>query len=87
MVAAALKPRDVVLPLSLAPRGLRRVEAAAYIGVSPSSFDAMIADGVMPKPKRWGARVIWDRHMLDEYFSAIPSEDDKPKRSAWDEVA
>lgn len=87
MTAAALKPRDYALPPSLAPRGLRRVEAAAYIGVSPSSFDAMIAEGVMPKPKRWGGRVIWDRHMLDEFFAAMPCDDDKPKRSAWDDVA
>ncbi len=45
----------------------------------------------MPKPKRVGGRVIWDRLLLDEYFAAIPSDDDKPpkppKPSVWDEVA
>jgi predicted DNA-binding transcriptional regulator AlpA len=91
MTTNAFKPRDVVLPPSLAPRGLRRVEAAAYIGVSPTLFDWMIAQGTMPKPKRVGGRVIWDRLLLDEYFAAIPSDDDKPpkppKPSVWDDVA
>ncbi len=32
------------------PRGLSRVEAAHYIGVSPSLFDAMVKDGRMPQP-------------------------------------
>jgi predicted DNA-binding transcriptional regulator AlpA len=87
--AAAKQPRHIPLPASLPPRGLRRVEAAAYIGVSPSLFDLMIAQGIMPKPKRFGARVFWDRLQLDEAFAAIPNEDDdeKPKKSFWDEVA
>jgi hypothetical protein len=36
-----------LLPPSLAPRGLSRSEAAAYIGVSPNLFDAMVKDGRM----------------------------------------
>jgi hypothetical protein len=47
-----------VLPLSLAPRGLSRVQAAAYIGVSPTLFDAMVKDGRMPKPARINARRV-----------------------------
>lgn len=86
MTASALKQRDVVLPPSLAPRGLRRVEAAAYIGVSPSLFDWMMAEGLMPKPKRVGGRVIWDRLQLDEAFASIPNDDDKPKRTLCDEI-
>lgn len=86
MTAAALKPRDVVLPLSLPPRGLRRAEAAAYIGVSTTLFDWMMGEGLMPKPKRVGGRVIWDRLQLDEAFASIPNDDDKPKRSLCDEV-
>ena len=79
--------RQIALPPSLAPRGLRRVEAAAYIGVSPSLFDGMITDGLMPKPKRVRGRVIWDRVQLDEAFAAIPNEhEDAPKTTVWDEV-
>lgn len=81
------KSREIVLPPSLPPRGLRRTEAAAYIGVSVSMFDWMIAQGLMPKPKRVGGRVIWDRLKVDEAFTAIPGDDEKPKQSFWDEVA
>lgn len=33
------------------PRGLSRTLAASYVGVSPSTFDRMIKDGLMPRPK------------------------------------
>lgn len=69
------KPGDV-LPQSLAPRGLSRAQAAAYIGVSPSLFDEMVQDGRMPKPTRINARTVWDRIKLDEAFAAL-SDDDK----------
>ena len=67
--------RDHVLPPSLAPRGLSRVQAAAYIGVSPSLFDQMVDDGRMPKPVRINARVVWDRIQLDEAFAALSDAD------------
>src|SRR5436309_15841447 len=54
-------PPAAILPLSLPPRGLSRSEAAAYVGVSPSLFDAMVKDGRMPQPKRINSRTIWDR--------------------------
>lgn len=82
------RPRDFVLPPSLAPRGLSRVQAAAYIGVSPSLFDRMVTEGVMPKPKRFGSRVIWDRWQIDEAFAALPNDDDEPKpANPWDAVS
>src|SRR5262245_42719250 len=63
--------RKDVLPLSLAPRGLSRLEAAVYIGVSPTLFDEMVKDGRMPKPIRINARAVWDRLKLDEAFAAL----------------
>ena len=71
-----------VLPASLAPRGLSRVQAAAYVGTGPTKFDEMVADGRMPKPKRIDARKVWDRVELDEAFTALPSEADQ---NPWDE--
>ena len=78
------KPGDV-LPQSLAPRGLSRVQAAAYIGVSVSLFDEMIRDGRMPKATRINARMVWDRFKLDEAFAALSdgSREDDP----WNKVA
>ncbi|MDX2265390.1 MAG: hypothetical protein NW215_10510 [Hyphomicrobiales bacterium] len=84
-----MKPTPAILPPSLAPRGLSRTQAAAYVGVSPSLFDAMVADGRMPKPKRVNARVIWDRHALDAAFAALPNEDGEGEDAAdaWSAVA
>jgi hypothetical protein len=63
--ASPEKPRKTcVLPPMLPPRGLSRVEAAQYIGVSPSLFDVMVKDGRMPPPKPINARKVWDRLKL-----------------------
>ena len=67
--------RENMLPTSLPPRGLSRVQAAAYIGVSPSLFDEMVKDGRMPKPVRINSRTVWDRVRLDEAFAALPDDD------------
>ena len=79
--ALARRPRGDVLPRSLPPRGLSRVQAAAYIGVSPSKFDEMVRDGLMPRPKRIGARTVWDRHRLDEAWDALPED---AEANPWD---
>jgi len=68
--------RRHVLPPSLPPRGLCRVQAAQYVGVSPSTFDRMVDDGRMPRPKRINARTVWDLKKLDIAFEALP--DDRP---------
>ncbi|MFG1203123.1 hypothetical protein V5F29_12110 [Xanthobacter aminoxidans] len=60
--------------ISLPPRGLSRVIAAAYIGVSPSLFDDLVADGRMPKPKLINARHVWDRLRIDAAFEALPEK-------------
>lgn len=75
--------KPCALPPSLPPRGLSRVEAAAYIGVSPTKFDEMVDDGRMPKPKRIDARVVWDRNKLDLAFEAIP-DDGGCAEEVWD---
>lgn len=70
------------LPRSLAPRGLSRVQSAAYVGVSPTLFDEMVTDGRMPQPKCINTRKIWDRAELDEAFEILPSTTDV---NPWDE--
>lgn len=60
-----------LLPPSLPPRGLSRVQAAEYIGVGVTKFDEMVADGRMPQPKRIDSRAVWDRVKLDEAFAAL----------------
>lgn len=70
-----VRNRENILPTSLPPRGLSRVQAAAYIGVSPTLFDQMVEDRRMPKPVRINARVLWDRIELDDAFAALSHGD------------
>jgi hypothetical protein len=72
------------LPYSLAPRGLSRVQAAEYIGVSPSLFDQMVNGGRMPRPKVINSRRVWDVRQLDIAFSALPDMD---TGNPWDQLA
>lgn len=53
--------------------GLDRVESAAYVGVSPSLFDEMVADGRYPQPKEQNGRVTWDREELRLAFKRLPA--------------
>lgn len=68
------RSRHDILPASLAPRGLSREEAAAYVGVGATKFDQMVQDGRMPAPKRIDGRRVWDRLRLDSAFAALPTE-------------
>lgn len=74
-MSSARAVRQALLPPSLPPRGLSREESATYIGVSPTTFDKMVDDGRMPKPKNINERKIWDRHKLDSSFAALPDTD------------
>lgn len=78
--------RENILPTSLPPRGLSRVQAAAYIGVSPSLFDAMVKDKRMPPPIRINCRVLWDRLQLDEAFAEL-SDGGADRDDPWGNVA
>lgn len=61
--------------ISYPPRGLSREEAARYVGVGPTLFDEMVADGRMPKPKLVNSRAIWDRITLDISFTSLPDKE------------
>ncbi|WFT91277.1 hypothetical protein QA633_23180 [Bradyrhizobium barranii] len=50
------------------PRGLRRADAARYIGVSPSYFDRKRKAGEVPPPKMVLGVDVWDRNDLDRLF-------------------
>lgn len=54
----------------LEPRYLDRRQAAAYLGVSTSTFDEEVEAGQWPQPRRRGAkggRYTWDRKLLDSF--------------------
>ena len=80
--------RHDALPPNLPPRGLNRAVAAAYIGVSIGTFDAMVADGRMPAAWRMGTRLVWDLRRLDAALDELPNSGDAPVTDAaaegWD---
>jgi predicted DNA-binding transcriptional regulator AlpA len=66
-------PKAVPSAYSPPRRGIRRNEAALYVGVSGRKFDQMVRDGWMPKPKRVDGCVLWDLRALDTAFDALDS--------------
>lgn len=64
--------------LAYPPRGLRGPRAAAYLGMSESSFLALVAEGVMPQPKRVKGMSIWDRYALDAAFDRLSKNESDP---------
>ena len=82
--------RRDALPATLAPRGLRREEAAAYVGVSPITFDKMVTAGTMPPPKTMppSTAKTWDRHALDRAYASLPDiRGDAESDGPWGDVA
>ena len=65
-------------------RGLSRTEAATYVGISPTKFDELVADGRMPGPVRIDSRKLWDIRNLDLAFDALSSHDSPP--NSWEGV-
>lgn len=78
-------PNQDVLPPSLPPRLIARSIAAAYVGVSPNTFDQMIEGKLMPLPKMVGKRKLWDVRELDRAVDELPSDDD-PIVNSWDKL-
>ena len=79
------------LPPTLAPRLIGRDAAAAYVGVSPNTFDKMINDGLMPNPRRLTERrLAWDMRQLDTAIDRLPidgdADTDTTDDHSWDDI-
>jgi predicted DNA-binding transcriptional regulator AlpA len=59
---------------SYAPRGLRAVAAAAYLGVSKSKFLELVQEQRLPSPIAIDAIRVWDRLELDAAFDGIKTQ-------------
>ncbi|MFN4014243.1 MAG: helix-turn-helix transcriptional regulator [Reyranella sp.] len=64
-------------------RGLRRNDAAIYVGISPTKFDELVKAGRLPKPKRIDNVVVWDKFKLDDAFESLPG-DEQEAENPWD---
>jgi integrase len=68
--------KTTALPASLVPRGLSRLDAAAYVGIGPTLFDRAVKDKKLPGPFRLYGRVLWCRRKLDAAIDALVGEDE-----------
>lgn len=71
------------------PRGLRREEAAHYVGVSPSSFDSLVRDGALPRPKIVKSKIVlWDRRQIDQQIDRWFEEADSDHfKNPYDDIS
>ena len=86
-----LAARPATLPPTLPPRLISRDAAAAYVGVSPNTFDKMIADGLMPNPRQLTERrLAWDVRQLDAAIDRLPvdggADTDTTTDHSWDDI-
>ena len=87
LIDVAERRRSQKHTAKLVPRGLRRSDAAAYVGVSPTKFDDWVSRRVMPAPKRIDGVVIWDRHTLVEAFAELPDGTTNTDDDVWNNVS
>lgn len=60
--------------LAYPPRGLRAERAAAYVGVSKTTFLELVEDGVMPKPIKLRGCMVWDRLKIDAAIESMTDD-------------
>ena len=84
-------PHQKALPPTLPPRLIARDAAAAFVCVSPNTFDDLVERGLMPKARILGdKRRAWDVRELDAAADALPHDGDDALMKAdegWSEDA
>lgn len=54
------------------PIGLSIDDAAAFLSVSPDTFQRAVEDGSMPAPRKLFGRLIWDADEIAKAFRRLP---------------
>lgn len=54
--------------------GLDRLQAAAAIGVSATTFDHLVNVNQMPRPRMINTRKVWDVDELRQAFKSLPRD-------------
>ncbi len=74
-----------LLPDRFLALGLSRIDASNFLGVSPTTFDGLVAEGVMPPPRRIRKRKLWDRRELEAAFEDLPRDEQEANAAnPWD---
>lgn len=68
---------------NIQPRGLRRAQAAAYLGISAAHFDKQVKAGLVPAPRLMLGVALWDRRGLDALFDGPAADNDNDPYLAW----
>jgi predicted DNA-binding transcriptional regulator AlpA len=78
--------KQSALPPTLAPRLIPRDAAAAYVNLSPATFDEHVKTGRMPKPRLLGERrKAWDVRSLDAAVDRLPIAGDDVEDTSWED--
>jgi predicted DNA-binding transcriptional regulator AlpA len=81
--------RQSALPPTLPPRLVGRDAAAAYLSISPTTFDLLVEEGALPRAKRIGGRrKAWDVKALDAAVDRLPDDGEQARADdhSWDDV-
>ncbi len=70
--------RSSLRELTVPRFALRREEAAASVGVSPSKFDGWVKEKRMPAPIRADGVVLWDAEAVREAWVAMRDASSPP---------
>jgi len=80
-------------PVRNIPRlGLSRAEVALALGVAPNTVDAMVKEGMLPRPRRWHNRKFWLVREVEAAMNDLwpvdgeDSNKDRTVSSDWDAV-
>ena len=66
-------PKQTALPPTLQPRLICREAAAAFVCLSPNTFDDLVERRLMPKPRLLSdKRKAWDIRELDTHADGLP---------------
>lgn len=76
------------LRVATIPRfAVRREEAAASLGISPTLFDCWVNDGKMPRGRKIGGVVLWDTEAIRECWARLRDSEDDGSNPFDDTVA
>lgn len=70
---------------SYPPFGLRRLEAANYVGLGVTKFDQLVRDGRMPKPVALDTVKVWRRDELESALADL-AETSATMDNPWDQI-
>ena len=66
--------------------GLGRLEAAAAVGISATTFDGLVATGRMPRPRMINSRKVWDVDELRAAVKSLPRDGEPEDDLSWADV-